>query len=100
MTQPKTDIVHVTAIVVDYQPNAMSDTYDDGFESFDATRFRVLSPPDLTGHEFNVYSTPDSPPDSPWRAVGRNVAFDIARGDLAAGKTLFEGALSGIKVLP
>jgi hypothetical protein len=93
--------IEVTAVLLEYTPNAMVDDFEDGgFESFDASRIRVTAPEPWAGSERTLYHSGEVPPESPWRAVGRRVRFAIAKDDLAEEKTLFAGAVANLRAVP
>jgi hypothetical protein len=90
--------VQVTAIVAEFEPNAMQDHMDDGsFDSFDAAHVRVVLPADAEGTMLTIFVADEPPADSLWRAVDRRVTFEIDAELLAPGATIFDGAISELR---
>jgi hypothetical protein len=96
---PMKDHITVRAMVLQYTPNAMEDSFDSGdFSSYDASKLRILSPEDMAGKELEIFHDEEVAEDSPWRAIDRRIAFEIARADLSADMTLFSGAVTGLRL--
>ena len=70
--------VPVRAVVVEYMRDAMHDRFDDGsFATYDATKVQVVEPVQLAGRKLVFYHERTMPLESPWRAKGRTLRFDI-----------------------
>lgn len=92
--------IDVEALVVGYQPAAMTDFMADGSHvTYDATAFELLAPPELRGRELGVFHDAPVAADSPWRRVGCRVAFRLIDGSLEAGHQVFAGAIEDLRVL-
>ncbi|HYO53141.1 hypothetical protein [Archangium sp.] len=90
--------IEVKAVILDYTPNAMQDSFDHGgFESYDASKLRILTPEELAGLELNIYHGSETPREGLWRTVGQRIVFEIAKDDLMGGTTLFNGAVTRLR---
>jgi hypothetical protein len=94
--------IKIVASVGDYLPEVMRDTFDNGtIQVFDGTRVRVSSPRKFAGRELVFHHDQPAPEDSPWRAKGRLIRFQVDAGLLSeAGITLFAGAATNLRLAP
>ena len=74
------EMVALRVQVAEYQPDAMWERYPDKTTAtFDATRLRLLAPPDMAGKELLIYHQTPPPADSPWRKTGAIYELDVER---------------------
>jgi hypothetical protein len=52
--------IRVSGVLVSFTPNAMTDNSDEGFASYDATKVRVVAPPELAGRELTIFHNGES----------------------------------------
>ncbi len=90
-------MVHITGRLESFTPNAMTDTYEDGAVSFDATKLRVISPPEFSEREVTIYHSNGVPSDSLWRAVGKTIVFTIGEDSLKGNEVIFDGAVTDMR---
>jgi hypothetical protein len=87
-------LIQITAIIVNYTPNAMHDSFDDGsFEFYDATKILIVMPKTLFGLEWTIYHTGEVAQDSQRATIGMRIIFTIDKDELVDGMTLFDGAV-------
>jgi hypothetical protein len=91
--------VVITAEVVEFKPDAIHDSFDDGFASYDATTLRITQPEDLRNTELRVAHDAPVAADSPWRDQGASVQFRIDRSLLDAD-LIFSGAAEDLRRVP
>ena len=87
------------AVVREFKPNAMRDTYDDGrFVVFHLTRLELTAPARLAGREVRVFHDQDVPPDSAWRQVGAAVRFRAVEAEVVDVEgQVFAGAIHDLQ---
>lgn len=91
-------LIQATAVVVNYTPNAMHDSFDDGhFEFYDATEIQIVAPKMFSGLEQSIYHTNKVSQDNLLRTIGQRIDFSIDKDDLVSGITLFDGAVSNLR---
>lgn len=92
------EIVQVTAEVLDYIPNAMEDSYDDGsFDLYDATELRIVTPMRWAGRRLTIYHDNEISNDSLWRRSGRKILFDITLQNIFSDDLLFSDAVDNLR---
>ena len=95
----KTMSIELTAIVVEYVPNAMHDNFEDGsFAVYDGTVLRIVSPQKYRG-KLVVYHDKPASDKSPWRALGATIQFSLDREVLESKSTqIFVGTVDVVKL--
>jgi len=89
--------LQIQARVLEYVGNAMQEDFDDGYASYDATRFEILAPMEFRGRQLMVFHETPPPAGTLWRKPGTRIRAGIARASLTAEDTLFAGALSSLE---
>jgi len=91
-------LIQVTAVIVNYTPNAMHDSFNEGyFDFYDATEIQILVPKALSGLERSIYHSNKVPQDKLWRTIGQRIDFNIDKAVLVNEITLFDGAVSNCR---
>ena len=93
--------ISVTAKVLGYMPDTMHDQFDDGsFATYDGTKVRLTAPAELAGRTVTFHHARPQQLDSPWRAAGRTIHFEIDEQLLMDRKAvLFAGAAEKVRLL-
>jgi hypothetical protein len=91
-------VLEVVATVTAFDANAVYDQYDDGeFATYDRTTIEIVGPEELLGGSVSFLHNRPVDEDSPWRAVGGLIAFEIDEDDLLAEGVLFDGAVQNLR---
>ena len=94
------DKIIVTAEIVTFEPNAMSDSFDDGsFQTFDASKIRLLAPEEYFDKYLLIYHDGEVEESSVWRRLGTKIRAEIKVDDLRGHDPVFAAALDKFEVV-
>lgn len=91
--------IKIEAQVLEYIPDAMTDTYQDKrFAAFDAAVLAIQAPANMANRQSIIYLPQPTNPNSPWRKTGAKLSFHIAVEMFEPGTIIFGSAVHDLQI--
>jgi hypothetical protein len=95
-----TDWIVVEAVVRTVRANAMLDHFASGTsDQYDCSELEVFLPGSFKGQKLAILYPSSLARSSPLRKINQRLRFSLQKSDLAADRTLFDGALCNLSEL-